>query len=1140
MIIMFKAYCIWGESVKGVVSSLILTLLICNAMLAIGFQSIKASEAVYVNAKRRADSLRNPTQRDRDTYTFVDKTHDPVWVERDNMYATGGIWSRDEQQGAQKKCWVNYFDNTENGSWVFTGDSPYLHNDTDSYITSMGTGNCSWFQFQDTSLTTLQTVYLMIEWKTRHIVSIEEAKLHLDNGASEVDLGSFNLTLEYRWTKINVTSTLDTISKVNDAKLKIVSLSAGFHLVAVLRAYLRIYNGPVPLQTGTAAYSKVGGQVMLSVKWTDPDGLSGYALYHNASGNWIAQTGALEGIEAWSNHTITLQNDAASVLGYRFWANDTDNNWEQAEVLFVYPVKNFSPDLLQYIEDVSGSPIAHSYGRKDFYDNVTGRFWKFYSDGTNIKCTSTENGQTWNSSQTIRVGDSGFQFYVHGFNGTIHYLYNSERTSDNIYYRKGVLNSNGAITWSASEQVAVDAGTSQRFYACAVVTDTDGYPYLVFGNRTDPNSKTINLVKNNHSNGTWQTASGFPKQINENPDNDLVSGVALSLPDNKIYIIYCSAGNEEPPMGRLWHDPTLGPLENASDYTMSSNYHFSTVSDSYGHVHIVYRRTNDRVEYSFRNYTTEAWETKDEFVTSHLTSESLSSAVYSWPVICWNPDSEKVCVHWWTLEDKSAWLKIRNSTTWEQRRRIIRLNREVTLIDGDVIVPQSHQNKILLNFVGQNVVDEQKAIWAYLYTNKPPMASFTESAETVYTGEIIAFNASESFDPDGTIVYYFWNFGDGTNATGVITEHAYADDGNYTVTLTVTDDDEATDSALTTKTVLNRPPLALFTESAETVYTNEFITFNATESYDPDGVIVSYLWNFGDGSNATEAVIEHAYAENANYTVTLRVTDDDEAIHTVASTKIVLNRPPVAIFTESAESVLTGEIIHFNASDSYDPDGFIALYFWDFGDDANATGVTVDHAYIDIGNYTVTLTVTDNDGATDVAMSNKIVLCRDMAVLTVVPCKTIVGTGFNMSIDLTIENQGNFTEDFNVTVYADSIVIGILQVTLNAGDNQTLAFTWDTTGFVYSNYTISATADTVPGEIDTTDNTMVDGLVLVTIPGDVDGDRDVDIYDIVHMSGIYGTSKPDPQYDPNCDIDGDGDIDILDIVAAAGNYGESW
>jgi len=953
---------------KRVVSSLMLTLLICSAISVFCIQPIKTSEAIYANAEGSTNSLGNSSQREEDVYTFIDKNHDPIWNEGDNMHAANGVLSRDEQRETQKKRWINYFDGTENGSWIFTGDSPYLHNDIDSYITSMATGNCSWFHFQDTSLTTLQTVYLIIEWKTRHIVSTEEAELYLDNGSFEADLGSFNLTLEYRWTKINVTSQLQTISEVNDAKLKVVALSAGFHLVAVRRAYLRIYNGPVPLQVGTPTYGKVRGQVTLSVKWTDPDGLSGYALYHNASGNWIAQTGTLEGIEAWSNHTITLQNDTASVLAYRFWANDTYNNWEQMEILYVCPVKNFSPDLLQYIEDVSGSPIAHSYGRKDFHDNVTGRFWKFYSDGTNIKCTSTKDGQTWKSPQTIRGGDSGYQFYVHGFNGTIHYLYNSERTGDNMYYRKGILKSDVTITWVTSEQVAVDAGTAHRFYACSVVTDTDGYPYLVFGNRTDQNSKTLNLAKSSYNIVTWKTASGFPKQINDKPDNDLVSGVALTLPDNKIYMIYCSAGGEEPPMGRLWHDPNLGPLENASDNMMSSNYHFSAVSDSYGHVHIVYRRTNSRVDYSFRNYTTGEWEVKDEFVTSHLTSESLGSSIYSWPVICWNPDSEEIYVHWWTLEDKSAWLKIRNSTMWEQRRRIIRLNSDVTLIDGDVIVAQSYQNQILLNFVVQNVLDEHKAIWAYLYTNKPPVASFTESAETVYTWEVIVFNASDSFDPDGTIVCYFWNLGDGTNATGAITEHEYTDDGNYTVTLTVTDDDGATDEASSTKTVLR----------------------------------------------------------------------------------------------------------------------------------------------------------------------------RDVAVLNVIPYKTIVGTGFNMSINVTTQNQGNFTENFNVTTYANSTVIGVLQVTLNPGDNQTLTFTWNTTNFVYGNYTISATADLVPGEIDMSDNAFVDGWVFVTIPGDVDGDRDVDIYDIVRMSGLYGVSKPDPQYDPNCDIDGDGDIDIFDIVAAAGNYGENW
>ena len=64
--------------------------------------------------------------------------------------------------------------------------------------------------------------------------------------------------------------------------------------------------------------------------------------------------------------------------------------------------------------------------------------------------------------------------------------------------------------------------------------------------------------------------------------------------------------------------------------------------------------------------------------------------------------------------------------------------------------------------------------------------------------------------------------------------------------------------------------------------------------------------------------------------------------------------------------------------------------------------------------------------------------------------------------------------------------------------------------------------------------------VCVTIPGDVDGDSDVDIFDIVSMADIYGTQKDDPDYNQYCDIDGDGTVGIFDIVIAAGNYGESW
>ena len=116
--------------------------------------------------------------------------------------------------------------------------------------------------------------------------------------------------------------------------------------------------------------------------------------------------------------------------------------------------------------------------------------------------------------------------------------------------------------------------------------------------------------------------------------------------------------------------------------------------------------------------------------------------------------------------------------------------------------------------------------------------------------------------------------------------------------------------------------------------------------------------------------------------------------------------------------------------------------------------------------------------------------------------------------------------------------IGKQSTTLDAGSTGTLLFSWDTTGYPMGNYTLIATADTVPNEDDTADNTLTNGWILVTIAGDIDGDLDVDIFDIVRMAGVYGVAQPDPRYDPNSDVDGDGDIDIFDIVAAAANYGK--
>ncbi|MCW3985479.1 MAG: C25 family cysteine peptidase [Candidatus Bathyarchaeota archaeon] len=163
---------------------------------------------------------------------------------------------------------------------------------------------------------------------------------------------------------------------------------------------------------------------------------------------------------------------------------------------------------------------------------------------------------------------------------------------------------------------------------------------------------------------------------------------------------------------------------------------------------------------------------------------------------------------------------------------------------------------------------------------------------------------------------------------------------------------------------------------------------------------------------------------------------------------------------------------------------------------------------------------------------------HDVAVTGISLVDTVVGEEYQARIRVTVANEGTYAENFNITVYANGTLINTTQIALSPLNSTTITVIWDTTGWMKGNYTISANATSVLGETDMADNTMVNGTIIITIVGDVDGDRDVDIYDIVRMAGIYGVSQPDPRYDPNCDIDGDGDIDIYDIVAAAGNYGQ--
>ncbi|MHA1545154.1 MAG: PKD domain-containing protein [Alphaproteobacteria bacterium] len=255
--------------------------------------------------------------------------------------------------------------------------------------------------------------------------------------------------------------------------------------------------------------------------------------------------------------------------------------------------------------------------------------------------------------------------------------------------------------------------------------------------------------------------------------------------------------------------------------------------------------------------------------------------------------------------------------------------------------------------------------------NLAPVADAGISREVI-VGTLVTFDATGSKDPDGNLIAYDWDFGDGGRATGLTPTHSFWRTGKYDVRLTVRDDSglaNASASTIVTLRVIDQPNIAPIAHAGpdRAVTVGEIITFNGYKSTDPDGNIVAYNWNFGNGHTATGIRVQYAYPKAGRYVAILTVTDDSGLANAKVEARVKVqvsfnaNAPPLAVAGADVSAAI-GQVVAFDAGQSSDEDGNLIAYSWNLGDGAADKGLNVEHVYTKSGTYKVTLSVRDDSG----------------------------------------------------------------------------------------------------------------------------------------------------------------------------------
>ncbi|MBA6316357.1 PKD domain-containing protein [Cellulophaga baltica] len=448
----------------------------------------------------------------------------------------------------------------------------------------------------------------------------------------------------------------------------------------------------------------------------------------------------------------------------------------------------------------------------------------------------------------------------------------------------------------------------------------------------------------------------------------------------------------------------------------------------------------------------------------------------------------------------------------------------VIIHNGASISPESETSQDFTNPVIYTVTAQDQTIQTYTVNvtvpsaNQAPTAVASSDVTSGAPSLAVQFTGDTSSDPDADdVLMYAWDFGDGTTATTANPSHSFTTAGTYTVTLTVTDDGTpaltSTDTITIIVTDANQAPTAVATSDVLTGEASLAVQFTGDTSSDPDtGDVLTYDWDFGDGTTATTANPSHTFITAGTYDVTLTVTDDgtpalssSEATITITVTAPA-NQAPTAVATSD---IITGEAslaVQFTGDTSSDPDtGDILTYAWDFGDGTTATTANPSHTFTTVGTYDVTLTVTDNGtpalSSSEATITITVNTPANQAPTAVVSSNIITGEA---SLDVQFTGDTSTDPDTGDTLtYAWDFGDGSTATTANPSHTFTTPGTYDVTLTVTDDgtpalssseatitITVNTPANQAPTAVASSDVTSGEASLAVQFTGDTSSDPD--------------------------------------------------